>query len=120
MKAWTDIIDRYLSWMEILAERSEEEIRDAGLDTLLVLRRELDSSPSLKSLAAGNIGGINNLDPKQISEDFKDSELKTWVERLFDSFDRAKWFSSEMFALGEQLQEIMRLFSDEINLRFPL
>ena len=118
LKAWTDVIDRYLSWMEILAERSEEEIKDSGLDNLLILHRELDRSPSLKSLAAGNIEGIKNLDPKLISEDLKESELKTWIERLFDSFERAKWFSSEMFALGEQLQEIMRLFSDEINLSF--
>ncbi len=116
--AWTDVIDRYLGWIEILAERSEEEISHAGLDNLIVLRRELDQSPSLKSLTAGNLEGINNLDPEHLSEDLRVSELTIWIERLFDSFERAKWFSSEMFALGGQLQEMMQLFSDEINLDF--
>ena len=116
--AWTDIIDRYLIWMEILDELSEAEIIEAGLDFLLVLRRELHTSPSLKSLAAGQVVGINNLDPAKLSEDLQEPELKAWIERLFESFERVRWFSGEMVSLGEQLQDKMHIFSDEINLSF--
>ena len=118
VKAWIDIIGRYLSWMEILAERSEEEIKDAGLDLLLALRRELHNSPSLKSLAVGQFGGMNTLDPEKLKGNLLDPELNAWIERLFESIARARWFSSEMFALGEQLQKTMRVFSEEINLSF--
>ncbi len=116
--AWIDTIDRYLIWMEILAERSEAEIIDAGLDSLLVLRRELHNSPSLRALASGRIVGSNNLDTAKLAADMQGTDLEVWIERFTESFERAKWFSSEMVSRGEELQEQMRVFSDEMNLSF--
>ncbi|MCJ7823365.1 MAG: hypothetical protein MUP44_00540, partial [Anaerolineales bacterium] len=116
--AWIDLIDRYFTWMEILAERSEDEFVEAGLDTLLVLRRELDHSPSLQSLAAGKVVGLHELDPQELAERVQGHELKAWIERLFNSLARAKLFSGEMLAQGEQLRDEMRNFTSEMNLHF--
>ena len=116
--AWTNIIDRYLIWMEILAERSEFEIVEADLLPLLVSRRELNSSPSLNSLAAGKVVGLKDLDPIELAEQVQGQELKAWIERLFEAFSHAKEFSGEMVALGKSLQDEMRVFTSEINMRF--
>jgi cyclic beta-1,2-glucan synthetase len=53
--AWINVIDRYLPWMEILVERSEVELIDAGLLNLVALRRELHNSPSIKSLTGSYV-----------------------------------------------------------------
>ncbi len=116
--AWIDIIDRYLPWMEILAERSEAEIIDAGLIALLALRRELHHSPSLKSLAAGNIVGLEITHPEKLFEDQPDIKHQDWADRLNAAYSRAKWLSGEMLSRGEELREIMRVFTGEINMRF--
>jgi cyclic beta-1,2-glucan synthetase len=116
--AWTEIIDRYLGWMEILAERSESELVEVDLTSLLTSLRELHSSPSLKSLAAGQIAGLSELDPEELKEQVEGQEHKDWIERLVKAFSDAKWFSGEMLALGEKLGDEMRIFTDEINMRF--
>jgi len=113
-----EIIDRYLSWMEIMVERSESEIQEVGLTTLLVSRRELHSSPSLKSLAAGQIEGLEELNLEELAKGVSGQELKAWIERLVKAFSDAKRFSGEMLTLGEKLQDEMRIFTGEINLRF--
>ena len=116
--SWTDIIDRYLIWMEILAERSEEEIIEAGLDTLLVCHRELHQSPSLQSLATGQVVGLASFDPEELVGVIQETELKRWITRLGEAFSRGKWFAGEIFALAEHLQDEMRIFTSDINLRF--
>ena len=118
VSSWIDIIDRYLSWMEILEERSEEEIKEAGLDTIFTLRREMYNAPSLKTLAAGKIRDLAELDPKTFPDFVQEHELNNWIERLVESFSRARWFAGEIFALGEELQEKMSDFANEINMRF--
>ena len=116
--AWNGLIDRYLIWMEILAERSQAEIVEAGLDSLLVCRRELHQSPSLQSLASGQVGGLVSFDQEELIGVVRETELKSWIERLAGAFSRGKWFAGEMFARGEGLQADLGEFSEEINLRF--
>ena len=116
--AWTEIIDRYLIWMEIMFERSQAEIIETGIDNLLVSRRELHNSPSLKSLASGQIEGLEEINLEELAKQVPGQELKAWVERLGKAFSDAKRFAGEILALGERLQDEMRIFTDDINLRF--
>ncbi len=118
VSAWTELIDRYLVWMEILAERSEDEIVEAGLTSLVVCRRELHNSPSLKSMATGQVAGMVSLDLQELINGVQEPEFKNWLERLAGAFSKGKWFAGEMFALGEGLQTDLGEFSNEINLRF--
>ncbi|MBN1263929.1 MAG: hypothetical protein JXA25_00445 [Anaerolineales bacterium] len=117
VEAWINLIDRYLIWMEILAERSESEISNAGLSTLLAMHRDLHNSPSLQSMAAGQAAGMY-LNPSRLSEPQLQENLKSWVERLYEAFSKAKWFAGEMLAVAEKLQMDARIFADEMNLRF--
>ncbi|MCJ7734878.1 MAG: hypothetical protein MUP11_10045, partial [Anaerolineales bacterium] len=113
--AWIEYINRYLVWVEILAERSESEIRLAGLDSLLTC---LDDIPSLYSLTGGQVGGLDSFDPGELIGQIQDPELKGWLERFNEAYSRGKWFAGEMVGLAEKLQTDLREFSDEINLGF--
>ncbi|MCJ7717459.1 MAG: hypothetical protein MUO54_13190 [Anaerolineales bacterium] len=104
--------------MEILAERSQTEILEAGLDSLLECRREIHQSPSLQSLAAGQVVGLSSFNSQELLDQVQDTELKDWIERFSEAFSRGKWFAGEMYSLGEELQSDIREFSNEINLGF--
>ena len=54
------IADRYLAWIEILAEKTEEEIAPLGPEALLAFRRALYHAPSLVDLAHGRIACIRS------------------------------------------------------------
>ena len=51
--AWRRIMDRYLVWIEILAEKEEEELGPLGPEALLAIRQALSLAPSLLDLAQG-------------------------------------------------------------------
>ena len=55
------IADRYLTWIEVLDEKTEEELAQLGLDELLVLRQNLHHAPSLLDIAKGHLDGIQFL-----------------------------------------------------------
>ena len=58
VSAWLRITDRYLTWIEILDEKTEEEVAQLGLNALLAIRQALHHAPSLLDLANGHIGCI--------------------------------------------------------------
>ncbi len=61
LAAWLNIADRYLAWIEILAEKTEEEIAGLDPDALPAFREALHHAPSLQDLADGNIACIASL-----------------------------------------------------------
>ena len=115
ISAWIDFINRYLFWMEILAEQTESKIRLVGFEDLLNC---LDVPPSLASLAAGQLGGLVSFDPVELGGQIQDPELEGWLERFTEAYSRGKWFAGEMEALAEKLQTDLRDFSNDINLRY--
>ena len=48
LAAWLNIADRYLAWIEILAEKTEEEIAGLDPDALPAFRQALQHAPSLQ------------------------------------------------------------------------
>ena len=118
VSAWIELIDRYLVWMEILYEQSESGLRLAGLEDLLNSCLELGGIPSLQSLAAGRVGGMDSFDPDQLISKIQDAELKGWMERFAEAYSHGKWFAGEMTALAEKLQTDLKEFSDGINMGF--
>ena len=56
--AWQSIVDRYLIWVEILAEKKEEELVPLGPEALRAIRQALSQAPSLLDLAQGRLDCI--------------------------------------------------------------
>ena len=116
--AWLGIADRYLAWIEILDEKTEEEIARLGQDVLLACRGDLHRAPSLLELANEDITCIRVLRSIREEAPADAATLFEWIDRLLHAFEESKWLASEMLALGEQLIMDGRELSESINMRF--
>ena len=116
--AWLGIADRYLAWIEILDEKTEEEIARLGQDVLLACRCDLHSAPSLLDLANEDIACIQLLRSIRKEAPAEAAPLFEWIDRLLQAFAESKWLASEMLALGKQLILDGRELSESINVRF--
>jgi len=118
VSAWLGITDRYLTWIEILAEKTEEEVAQLGLDALLVIRQALHHAPSLLDLANGHIGCIPILQSIREEAPSAAGPLFEWLDRLMQAFAKSKWLAGEMLGLGKQLIRGGRELSESVNMRF--
>ncbi|MBU4034639.1 MAG: glycosyl transferase, partial [Proteobacteria bacterium] len=118
VSAWLRITDRYLTWIEILDEKTEEEITPLGLEALLAIRHDLDHAPSLLDLAHGRIGCIPILQSIREQAPPAAAPLFEWLDRLTEAFARSRWLAGEILGLGERLIQDGRGLSESINMRF--
>ena len=118
ISAWMDIIDRYLGWLVILNEYTEGQILEAGLGSLIHLRTQFQTSPSLNALASGQALSLENLNLALGAKNVPDREYQDWIERLIESYATAKWLAGEMVGKGMELLELMQNFTEEINMAY--
>ncbi|MGD0458927.1 MAG: glucoamylase family protein [Terriglobia bacterium] len=118
VSAWLRITDRYLNWIEILDEKTEEEVAQLGLDALLAIRQALHHAPSLLDLAKGHIGCIPILQSIREEAPSAADPLLEWLARLMQAFAKSKWLAGEILGLGERLIQDGRELSESINMRF--
>jgi cyclic beta-1,2-glucan synthetase len=118
VSAWIAVADRYLTWIEILDEKSEEEMAQLGADALGAWRQGLDRAPSLLDLASGQVACIQVLWSIREAAPHASGPLFEYLDRLFAAFAESKWLAGEMQALGEQLIQNGREISESINMRF--
>ncbi|KPK69291.1 glycosyl transferase, partial [candidate division TA06 bacterium SM23_40] len=116
--AWLGIADRYLAWIEILDEKTEEEIAPLGRDVLLAYSGDLHRAPSLLDLANGTVAIIQLLRSIREEAPADAAPLFEWIDRLIQAFEKSKWLASEMLALSTQLIRDGGELSESINVRF--
>jgi cyclic beta-1,2-glucan synthetase len=116
--SWLTITDRYLGWIEILAEKTEEDIAGLDPDALPAFRQALRNAPSLLDLAHGNIAFIASLVAIREKAPKNERPLLDWIDRVVKSFERSKWLAGEILASGERLIGLGRELSESINMRF--
>jgi len=118
VSAWLRITDRYLTWIEILDEKTEEEVAHLGLEALLAIRQGLYRAPSLPDLAHGHIGCIPILQSIREEAPSAAGPLFEWLDRLMEAFSKSRWLAGEMLGLGKRLIHDGRELSESINMRF--
>ncbi len=116
--AWLGTADRYLTWIEILDEKTEEEIARLGQDALVACRGDLRRSPSLLDLANEDIACIQLLRSIREKAPADAAPFFEWIDRLLQAFAESKWLASEMLALGKQLILDGREISGSMNVSF--
>jgi cyclic beta-1,2-glucan synthetase len=118
VKAWLLTADRYLQWMEILAERQGLETAAPGPDPLSLLASALEDMPSLLDLAEGNVPGLSAW--QSIRETLRDPDplLLEWLDRLGQAFSVSKWLAGEMVGLEGKLAGDLRTIRETVNMRF--
>ena len=115
-KSWISIVDRYLPWMEILAEKSEKELSSLGPGVAEAVRRDLLSAPSLAALAAGRVDCMDVL--HRVRDSSPSAPLCAWLDRVFAAFSTSRWLAGEMLGQCESLAQSCRTLADQINMRF--
>jgi cyclic beta-1,2-glucan synthetase len=118
LAAWTNNADRYLLWMEILAEKTEEDIAGLDPDLLPAYRQALGQAPSLTDLAEGNIPCIAAFRSMRDRSSGSPGGLPSWIDRLLAAFDRSRWLAGEMRGFADQLARDCRELSDSANMSF--
>jgi cyclic beta-1,2-glucan synthetase len=116
--AWLTIADRYLSWIEILAEKTEEEIALLGPEALNTIREDLAHAPSLSDLAAGRACSIPILKSLRKESGAAVDSLEDWIDRVVESFSRTQWLAGETLGVGERLISDVRELSAAMDMRF--
>ncbi len=84
--AWRKIADRYLGWIEILAEKGEEELVPLGPEALPAIRRALSQAPSLLDLAQGRVDCISILQSIRARAAPAVGPLVEWLDPSAGSF----------------------------------
>jgi cyclic beta-1,2-glucan synthetase len=116
--AWQANTDRYLSWLEILAEKSEEECAPLGKTACTAILRDLARAPSLTALAHDRIEAITILRRLREQSLPAKSPLLPWLDRLLAAFATAQWLAGETLAMAERLIENIRALSAGMDMRF--
>ncbi|HSO10647.1 MAG TPA: hypothetical protein VLR45_11705, partial [Desulfoprunum sp.] len=116
--AWQVLSERYLTWIEILAEKSDAELAPLGEAVLAAIHQDLSRAPSLADLAHGRIEAMTML--RQIREQSPPaaSPLLPWLDRVLAAFATAQWLAGETLALAEQLIIDVRELSAGMDMRF--
>jgi cyclic beta-1,2-glucan synthetase len=116
--AWITISDRYLTWIEIIAEKTEAELAQLGPAALLAIRQDLSQAPSLFDLAYGRIESIRILTAIQKESHQAGAPLGTWLDRVLAAFATAQWLAGETLGMVERLTINVRELSAGTNMQF--
>ncbi len=118
VSAWTMLADRYLTWIEVLDEKTGEEIAQLGADAVGAWRRGLDRAPSLFDLANDQVACIQVFRSIRDAAPQATGPMFEYLDRLLAAFAESRWLAGETHALGEQLAQQGRELSESINMRF--
>jgi cyclic beta-1,2-glucan synthetase len=116
--AWAGNSDRYLSWIEILAEMSEEELAPLGAAAQLTVRQDLVKAPTLFDLAHDRIPSITILRAIREGAPRAGSTLDPWIDRVLEAFATSRWLAGETLGQAERLLADVRELSAGMNLGF--
>jgi cyclic beta-1,2-glucan synthetase len=115
---WLVLEERYLLWLGVLAEKSEEDITALDPAALSAFQQALHEAPSLADLAEGNIACIIWLRGLQQNATSGPPDLRAWIERVIAAFERSKWLAGEMLTMVMQIVQTCRELADSVNMHF--
>lgn len=116
--AWALNRDRFLSWIEILAEKSEEELALLEPAALFAIRQDLSHAPSLYSIAADRVESVRLLRLLQMQSSCHGTPPDPWLDRVITAFTSAQTLAGELLKRVERLSANVRELSAGMNMRF--
>ncbi|MDF1501161.1 MAG: glucoamylase family protein [Anaerolineales bacterium] len=116
--AWQGLADRYLVWIEILVEKTADEVAGLDPEALPAYQEALQNAPSLFDLAHGHVACIASL--REIREKTPDDEvaLRDWIDRVLEAFEKSRWLAGETLAQVDQLRHSVREISASMDMGF--
>ncbi len=118
VSAWLTMVNRYLTWIEILAEKPEAEVALLGPEVLNAVREDLSYTPSLSDLAAGRAKSIPLLISIRDASAETSDPLLTWIDRVIAAFESSQWLAGETLGIAGQLISDVRELSSAMDMSF--
>jgi cyclic beta-1,2-glucan synthetase len=118
VSAWITLADRYLHWIEILAEKPEDELALLGPEARNAIREDLVHAPSLSDLAAGRVSCIPILTSLRDESGDVSPHLVPWINRVVEAFACSQWLAGETLGMGDRLINSVRELSASMDMGF--
>ncbi len=116
--AWDHHRDRYLGWIEILAEKREAALAPLGTQVLSAIRQDLSRAPSLYAIAHGQLESIQALRGIDQGAHPDTVPLAAWIKRVLEAFATSQWLAGETLGTAERLIENIRDLSNGMGMGF--
>jgi cyclic beta-1,2-glucan synthetase len=116
--AWARNRDSYLAWLEILAEKTGEELASLAARIRLAIHQDLCRPPSLHDLARGLVNSVPLLTASRAEIVAASPHLAAWLDRVIEAFATARWLAGETLARAERLRDSIRALSAALDMRF--
>ncbi len=116
--AWDENKERYLTWIEILAEKTGAELAPLGPVALLAISQDLLQSPSLSALAHDRINSIRILRAIRAESLPVIAPLLPWLDRIIEAFASSQLYAAETLEKAGRLTAAIRELSAAMNMRF--
>ena len=117
LNSWTETVDRYLRWMEVLPQPPDSLLRELGDDAVRLRRRLLHSTPSLRVLAAGALTPLNTLLARRNVPGLC-PQMVQWLDQLAAEYQAARRSAAEAVQGFEALTKSTKRFSAGIHMGF--
>ncbi len=111
------LADRYLAWMELLAEVPQELLPHLGEEGQADWEALLDHAPSMAELASTSVPALNRIFALATVDEIQDSSRR-WIERLEASFRACHERAALRMQQAERLIERARELASGMNMRF--
>ena len=120
VRAWNDVVDRYLRWVELLAAPPEGGLLRLGSNAHEWRRMALSAVPSLQTLAVGEVAGLRALVALQArADEFKlPDAARDWLKELADVAAQAQWLAGERLSQANDAILRVRTLADGMNMKF--
>ncbi|HEY3129173.1 MAG TPA: glucoamylase family protein [Acidobacteriota bacterium] len=118
--AWNTVIDRYLSWVEILTSQPDDVLLPISQEAPKWRMEALEAKVSLAAVAAHEIPGLSSLMRLRIGGTRRklSQEILSWLDELSRNTARAERFAAQKQAEVESMIGRFRILADGINMRF--
>jgi len=118
VSAWMHNSNSYLGWIEMLGEKTQQELAPFGSAVQQAILIDMAKAPSLIDLAHGRIDSIQLLtafqqESPQIAEPFN-----PWLDRVLEAFAKSRWVAGETLGLAEGLISKVHELSNGMNMGF--
>lgn len=115
-----ELVDRYLSWVSLLADESPRIQEQLGDEASEARCRALAVAPSLESLAAGSAPALDDLlvAYEAAAARLSSGELDAHVEALRGALSKARWLAGEMLARADAARDGARELADGMEMGF--
>jgi cyclic beta-1,2-glucan synthetase len=114
--SWSAAADRYLRWMETLAQPPDSTLRQIGPDAVALRRRALHATPSIATLADGSRTHVDSI--LEWRKRAPRPGIAAWLDDLAAEYAAARARAAETVQSYRRISEMATALADAINMRF--